>query len=80
MTLCEKFQYSRHAEDRLKERRIDKEYVRAGFRAGSTHIKQADGSHKIFCTLRGRTLIVVVKVIKGKQCFVLTAYWGKSLN
>lgn len=80
MTLCEKFKYSRHAEDRLRERGIDKEYIRSGFRGGCSSLKQPDGSHKSFCTLRGRTLIVVVKVIKGKLCFVLTAYWGKSLN
>lgn len=80
MPLCEKLEYSRHAEDRLKDRQIQKEYIRSGIRDGCSEVKQPDGSYKIFCGLRGRTLIVVVKVINGKNCFVLTAYWGKSLN
>lgn len=81
MTLCEKFDYSRHAEDRLRERKITKEYVQSGFRNGCATTKQANGSYKCLCNLRGRTLTVIVKVVKGKQCFVLTAYWANnSLN
>jgi hypothetical protein len=81
MSICEKFEYSRHCEDRLKERQIQKEYIRSAFRSGCSCAKLGDGSYKNFSTLRGRTLIVIVKVIKDKRCFVLTAYWGAaSLN